>query len=151
MQHRQPIPAIQRAGLDAQPFQIAHDIRLHAPQPGTRLRRALSGQAKGKVRDRRLYLVAPHIPAGRGLPCEQLHAGQIAHEGNDLITGFIRLFAVGFNGRNDKLMNVGGLPFGVSLGCQQANLGVGPRPEAQPIKPTVRLAVFFSRTNATDL
>ena len=49
MQHRQPIPAIQRAGLDAQPFQIAHDIRLHAPQPGTRLRRALGGQAKGDV------------------------------------------------------------------------------------------------------
>ena len=43
MQHRQPIPAIQRAGLDAQPFQIAHDIRLHAPQPGTRLRHALGG------------------------------------------------------------------------------------------------------------
>ena len=49
MQHRQPIPAIQRAGLDAQPFQIAHDIGLHAPQPGTRLRRALGGQAKGDV------------------------------------------------------------------------------------------------------
>ena len=43
MQHRQPIPAIQRAGLDAQPFQIAHDIRLHAPQPGTRLCYALGG------------------------------------------------------------------------------------------------------------
>ena len=43
MQHRQPIPAIQRAGLDAQPFQIAHDIRLHAPQSGTRLRHALGG------------------------------------------------------------------------------------------------------------
>ena len=49
MQHRQPIPAIQRAGLNAQPFQIAHDIRLHAPQPWTRLRRALGGQAKGDV------------------------------------------------------------------------------------------------------
>ena len=49
MQHRQPIPAIQRAGLDAQPFQIAHDIGLHAPQPGTRLCHALGGQAKGDV------------------------------------------------------------------------------------------------------
>ena len=49
MQHRQPIPAIQRAGLDAQPFQIAHDIRLHAPQPGTRLRYTLGRQAKGDV------------------------------------------------------------------------------------------------------
>ena len=43
MQHRQPIPAIQRTGLDAQPFQIAHDIRLHAPQPWTRLCHALGG------------------------------------------------------------------------------------------------------------
>ena len=49
MQHRQPIPAIQRAGLDAQPFQIAHDIRLHAPQPWTRLRHTLGRQAKGNV------------------------------------------------------------------------------------------------------
>ena len=49
MQHRQPIPAIQRVGLDAQPFQIAHDIRLHTPQPRTRLRRALGWQAKGDV------------------------------------------------------------------------------------------------------
>ena len=49
VQHRQPIPAVQRAGLDAQPFQIAHDIRLHAPQPGTRLRRTLGRQAKGDV------------------------------------------------------------------------------------------------------
>ena len=45
VQHRQPIPAIQRAGLDAQPFQIAHDIGLYAPQPGTRLRRAQIGRA----------------------------------------------------------------------------------------------------------
>ena len=96
-----------------------------------------------KVRDSRLHLVAPHIPAGRSLPCEQLHAGQIAHEGNDLITGFVRLFAVGFDGRNDKLVDVGGLPLGVSLGRQQADLGVRPCPEAQPIKPTVRLAVFL--------
>ena len=49
VQHRQPIPAVQRAGLDAQPFQIAHDIRLHAPQPGSRLRRTLGRQAKGDV------------------------------------------------------------------------------------------------------
>ena len=49
VQHRQPIPTVQRAGLDAQPFQIAHDIRLHAPQPWTRLRHAPGGQAKGNV------------------------------------------------------------------------------------------------------
>ena len=49
MQHRKPIPAIQRVGLDSQPFQIAHDIGLHAPQPGTRLRHALGRQAKGDV------------------------------------------------------------------------------------------------------
>ena len=49
MQHRQPIPAIQRVGLDAQPFQIALDIGLHTPQPGTRLRYTPGGQAKGDV------------------------------------------------------------------------------------------------------
>ena len=49
MQHRKPIPAIQRMGLDSQPFQIAHDIGLHAPQPGTRLCHALGRQAKGDV------------------------------------------------------------------------------------------------------
>ena len=49
VQDAQPISTIQRAGLDAQPFQIAHDIRLHAPQPWTRLRRTLGGQAKGDV------------------------------------------------------------------------------------------------------
>ena len=96
-----------------------------------------------KVRDRRLHLVAPYIPAGSGLPCEQLHTGQITHEGNDLVTGFVWLFAVGLDGGNDKLVNVGGLPLGVSLGRQQADLGVGPRPEAQPIKPAIRLFVLF--------
>ena len=49
MQDAQPIPAIQGAGLNAQPFQVAHDIRLHAPQPWTRLCRTLGGQAKGDV------------------------------------------------------------------------------------------------------
>ena len=78
-----------------------------------------------------------------GLPCEQLNAGSVAHEGNDLVPRFVRLFAVGLDGRNDKLVNIGGLPLGVSLGRQQADLGVGPRPEAQPIKPVIRLFVLF--------
>ena len=40
-------------------------------------------------------------------------------------------------------MNVGSLPLGVSLGRQQTDLGVRPRPEAQPIKPAIRLFVLF--------
>ena len=43
VQDAQPIPTIQRVRLNAQPFQIAHDIRLHAPQPWTRLCHALGG------------------------------------------------------------------------------------------------------------
>ena len=34
-----------------------------------------------EVSDRRLHLVTPYIPTGRGLTGEQLHPGQIAHEG----------------------------------------------------------------------
>ena len=41
------------------------------------------------------------------------------------------------------MVNIGGLPLGVSLGRQQANFGVGPCPEAQPIKPAIRLFVLF--------
>ena len=51
-----------------------------------------------KVRERACDFISPHIPAGRRLPCEQLHTGQIAHEGNNLFPGLVRLFAVGFNG-----------------------------------------------------
>ena len=40
-----------------------------------------------KVRERVCDFISPHIPAGRGLPCEQLHTGQIAHEGNNLFPG----------------------------------------------------------------
>lgn len=32
-----------------------------------------------KVRERACDFISPHIPAGRRLPCEQLHTGQIAH------------------------------------------------------------------------
>lgn len=41
------------------------------------------------------------------------------------------------------MVNIGGLPLGVSLGRQQADLGICPRPEAQPIKPAIRLFVLF--------
>src|SRR5699024_12016454 len=44
-----------------------------------------------EVRDGAFHLVPPHIPAGRGLPGEQLHPGYIAHEGHDLITGLVWL------------------------------------------------------------
>ena len=96
-----------------------------------------------KVRDGWCYFISPYSPAGRGLPSKELHAGQIAHQGNDFGAGLVQRFGVGLNRGNDKLMDVGSLPLRVSLGCQQANLGVRPRPEAQPIKPTVRLAVFL--------
>ena len=96
-----------------------------------------------EVRDGALHLVSPHVPAGRGLSRKELHAGQVAQEGNNLVAGLVRLFAVGFNGGNDKLMDIRGLPFGMAPGRQQADFRVAPRPEAQAVKPTVRLFVFL--------
>ena len=42
-------PGHPAGGTGRQPLQIAHDIHLHAPQPGTRLRRTLGRQAKGDI------------------------------------------------------------------------------------------------------
>ena len=96
-----------------------------------------------KVRDGWHYFISPYSPAGRGLPGKELHAGQISHQGENLVAGFVRLFAVGLNRRNDELMNVGGLPLRVSLGCQQADFRVAPCPEAKAVKPAIRLLVLF--------
>ena len=96
-----------------------------------------------KVRERACDFISPHIPAGRRLPCEQLHTGQIAHEGNNLFPGLVRLFAVGLYGGNDKLMDIRRLPFGVAPGSQQADFCVPPRPKAQPVKPAIRFFVLF--------
>ena len=43
----------------------------------------------------------------------------------------------------DGLMDIGGLPPGTAPRRQQAHLRVGPGPEAQPVKPAIRLAVLF--------
>jgi len=104
-----------------------------------------------KVRERACDFISPHIPAGRRLPCEQLHTGQIAHEGNNLFPGLVRLFAVGLYGGNDKLMDIRRLPFGVAPGSQQADFCVPPRPKAQPVKPVSAFLFFFSQTKATLL
>ena len=89
------------------------------------------------------HFISPYSSAGRGLPGKELHAGQISHQGNDFVAGLVRLFAVGFNRGNDKLMDVGGLPLRVSLGSQQAYFRVAPRPEAEAVKPAIRLLVLF--------
>lgn len=39
------------------------------------------------------------------------------------------------------MVDVSGLPLGVSPCCQQAHLRIAPRPEAQSVKPAGRLAV----------
>ena len=96
-----------------------------------------------KVRERTCNFISPHIPAGRGLPCKQLHPRQIAHEGNNLFPGLVRLFAVGLYGRNNKLMDIRCLPFGVPSCGQQANFCVSPCPKSQPIKPAIRFFVLF--------
>ncbi len=96
-----------------------------------------------EVRDGGRNLVSPHIPAGRGLPCKQLRTRQIAHKGNNLFPRLVRLFAVSFNGGNDKLMDVGGLPLGVAPCCQRAHLRIGPRPKAQTVKPAICFFVLF--------
>ena len=44
---------------------------------------------------------------------------------------------------NDKLVDVCRLPLWVSPCCQQANLRVAPRPEAQAVEPALGLAVFL--------
>ena len=90
-----------------------------------------------------VHLVSPNVPAGRFLSGKQLHAGQIAHQGNDFGAGLVRLFAMGFNRGNDELMNVGSLPLWMSLGCQQADFCIAPCPEAKAVKPAIRLLVLF--------
>lgn len=96
-----------------------------------------------KVRDGWCYFIPPYSPAGRGLPGKELHAGQIAHQGNNFVAGLVRLFAVGLNRGNDKLMDVGSLPLRVALGCQQANFCIASCPEAKAVKPAIRLLVLF--------
>ena len=96
-----------------------------------------------KVRDGWCYFISPYSPAGRGLPGKELHAGQIAHQGNNFVAGLVRLFAVGLNRGNDKLMDVGSLPLRVALGCQQANFCIASCPEAKAVKPAIRLLVLF--------
>ena len=96
-----------------------------------------------KVRDGWCYFISPHSPTGRGLPGKELHAGQIAHQGNDFGAGLVRLFAMGFNRGNDELMNVGSLPLWMSLGRQQADFCIAPCPEAKAVKPAIRLLVLF--------
>ena len=96
-----------------------------------------------KVRDRAFHFISPHLPAGRRLSGKELHPGQVAHEGHNLFPGLVRLFAVGFNRGNDKLMDICRLPFGMAPGSQQADLSVSPRPEAKAIKPTVCLFILF--------
>ena len=79
----------------------------------------------------------------RGLSGKELHAGQISHQGNDFVAGLVRLFAVGLNRGNDKLMNIGSLPLRMSLGSQQTNFRVAPCPEAKAIKPAICFLVLF--------
>ena len=82
-----------------------------------------------EVRDRAFHLVPPHVPAGRGLSGKQLHPGHIAHEGHDLFTGLLRLAAVFLYGGDNKLVDVGRLPFRMSPRRQQAHLRVAPCPK----------------------
>ena len=96
-----------------------------------------------KVRDGWCYFISPYSPAGRGLSGKELHAGQISHQGNDFVAGLVRLFAVGLNRGNDKLMDVGSLPLRMSLGSQQTNFRVAPCPEAKAIKPAICFLVLF--------
>ena len=96
-----------------------------------------------KVRDGWCYFIPPYSPTGRGLSGKELHAGQIAHQGNNFVAGLVRLFAVGLNRGNDKLMDVGSLPLRMSLGCQQADFRIAPCPEAKTVKPAIRLLVLF--------
>ncbi len=42
--------------------------------------------------DAALYFVAPHIPSIGRLTREKFNAGEIAHELNDAVTGFVWLF-----------------------------------------------------------
>lgn len=93
-------------------------------------------------------MVTPEILS---FTAKQLHPGHIAHEGHDLFTGLLWLAAVLLDGGNDKLVDVCRLPLRVSPRCQQADLRIAPRPEAQTVEPALGLAVFFSQTKATLL
>ena len=105
-----------------------------------------------KVRDGWCYFISPYSPTGRGLPGKELHAGQISHQGKNFVAGLVRLFAVGLNRGNDKLMDVGSLPLRVALGSQQADFRIAPCPEAKAVKPAYpAFLFFFSQTKATDL
>lgn len=67
-----------------------------------------------KVRDGWCYFISPYSPAGRGLPGKELHAGQIAHQGNDFGAGLVRLFAMGFNRGKYLIMGNGTRAFAVA-------------------------------------
>lgn len=87
--------------------------------------------------------IAPHVPSRRGLPGKKFNAGDIPHKGNDLFPDNIRFFAVLLYRRDDELVNICGLPFGMAPSGQQTYFGVPSCPEPQPIEPAIRPAVFL--------
>ncbi len=88
-------------------------------------------------------LVAPHIPAGRGLPGEKLYAGQVAYQPHDTVAGFVRLFAVLLPRRNNELRYVGRSAPWFSLCRKQADLRICPRPVSHTEKPTGGFRILF--------
>ena len=82
-----------------------------------------------------VHLVSPNIPAGRFLSGKQLHAGQVARQLNDFVTGHVRLFAVFLHRGNNKLMDTGAAALGLASFGKQADFRIASRPVAQPINP----------------
>lgn len=73
----------------------------------------------GRIKFNRVFnLIAPHVPAGNGLPGKKLYAGYVTHKGDDFLPGDVRFFAVPLYGRYDELMDICGLPFRAAPDCQ---------------------------------
>lgn len=108
-------------------------VRLQTPK----FMHLLSFRGEAKIT---FHLVSPHVPAGGLLSGKQLHAGQVAHKGNDFIPHNVGLFAVLLHRGHDDLMDTGALTPGPSSGRQQAEFHVGPCPVAHA--PEQRRGLF---------
>ena len=74
--------------------------------------------------------VAPYIPSGGLLACEQLNPGNIPHELNNPFPCLVGLFAVFLHRGNDNLVDTPGIPFGAALCGNHAQFRICPRPVA---------------------
>ena len=108
---------------------------------------ATRGHPKRQAADIHQFIISPREQHSKkpDVVREKIVAlmGDIPHKGNDLFPDNIRFFAVLLSRRDDELVNICGLPFGMAPSGQQTYFGVPSCPEPQPIEPAIRPAVFL--------